>query len=111
VVRKILQNIIFINYMAVERGNMQMVTRIGGNSRIITRKDMEHMSGLVEADILGSGCRVRNTGMEYTDGRVDHYIMDSGKRISRMVMDIRGMMMAQNIMDSGRMVNEMETQF
>jgi hypothetical protein len=30
-VRKILQNIILINYMAVQRRNLQMVAGIGGN--------------------------------------------------------------------------------
>jgi hypothetical protein len=111
VVRKILQNIILINYMAVERWNMQVVTGIGGNSRIIRRKDMEHMSGLVDTDISGSGCRITCTGMEYTDGQMEEYAMDSGKSIRRMVTDIRGMMMAQNILDSTRMMYEMETQF
>ena len=41
--------------MAVERGNWQMVTGIGGNTRIIRRKEMEHMSGLMEVGISGSG--------------------------------------------------------
>jgi hypothetical protein len=31
-----------------------MVTVIGGNSRMVTRKDMEHKSGLVEADTSGN---------------------------------------------------------
>jgi hypothetical protein len=87
-VRKILQNIILINNMAVERWNLQMVTSIGGNTRMIRGKDMEHLSGLKETDISGSGCRIIITGMEYTDGRVDHYIMDSGKRIRGMDTDI-----------------------
>ena len=67
---------------------MQVVTVIGGNSRITTRKDMEHMSGLMEGDTLGSTCRISNTGMEYTDGQMEHSIMDSGNRIRRMATDI-----------------------
>jgi hypothetical protein len=111
VVRKILQNIILVNYMAVQRWNMQMVTSIGGNTRMVRRKDMEHLSGLVERDISGNTCRVTCTGMEYTDGQMEVYIMDSGKRIRRRVTGIGRVVMAQNIMDSGRTINEMETQF
>jgi hypothetical protein len=80
--------------MAVERWNMQVVTGIGGKSRVTRRKDMEHLSGLVEADTSGSGCRVSDTGMQYTDGLMEQYIMDSGKRITRTVTDIRRMLMA-----------------
>jgi hypothetical protein len=76
-VRKILENIILINLMAVERWKVQMVTGIGGNSRMITGKDMEHMSGLMERDISGNTCRVRSTGMEYTDGLMEENTMDS----------------------------------
>ena len=53
-----------VNYMALPRLHMQMVTLIGGNARMITRKDMEHMSGLVERDTLASGGRVTCKGME-----------------------------------------------
>ena len=87
-VRKILQNIILINYMAVERGNMQMVTVIGGNTRMARRKDMEHLSGLMESDTSGSGCRISCTGMEYADPQMEESIMDSGNRIITMVTDI-----------------------
>jgi hypothetical protein len=87
-VRKILQNIIFINYMAVERGKVQMVARIGGNTRTIRRKDMEHLRLLMETDISASGCRISCTGMEYTDGLMEQSIMDSGKSINKKVTDI-----------------------
>ncbi len=53
-----------INYMALPRLQMQMVTVIGGNSRIISTKDMEHKSGLMEGDTLGSTCRMSCTAME-----------------------------------------------
>ena len=57
-----------INYMALPRLRMQMVALIGGNARINRGKDMEHLSGLVEADTLGSTCRMSNTAMEYSHG-------------------------------------------
>jgi hypothetical protein len=72
---------------------------------------MEQMSGLMEGDISGSGCRVKCAGMEYSDGLLKVFIMDSGKRKSKMVMVIGRRVMAHNIMDSGRMVNKMEKQF
>jgi hypothetical protein len=49
---------------------------------------MEHLRGLVEKDVSGSGCRVTFTGMEYTDGRVEENIMENGKRINKKVTDI-----------------------
>ncbi len=92
-VRKILQNIILINYMAVESWNLQMVAVIGGNTRITRGKDMEQKSGLVEADTSGSGCRVTCTGMEYTERQMEESIMDSGNRVRWMVTDILRMKM------------------
>ena len=92
-VRKLSQNIILINVMAVERRNGQVVPVIGGNSRMASMKDMEHKSGLEETDTSGSGCRVSNTGMEYTDGQMEESIMDSGNRIRRMVTDIKRVLM------------------
>jgi hypothetical protein len=65
-----------------------MVTVIGGNTRMARGMDMEHLSGLVEADTSGSTCRISDTGMEYTDGQMEESIMDSGNRIRRMVTDI-----------------------
>jgi hypothetical protein len=88
VVRKISQNIILVNVMVVESWNLQMVAVIGGNSRMARRKDMEHLSGLLEIDTSGSGCRVTCMGMEYADAQMEMRIMDSGNRISRMVSDI-----------------------
>ena len=77
-----------MNYMALPRLHMMMVALIGGNTRMITGKDMEHLSGLVETDTSGSTCRVTDTGMEYTDGQMEQSIMDSGNRVTRMVTDI-----------------------
>ncbi len=67
--------------MALPRLHMIMVSLIGGNTRIITRKDMEHMSGLMEGDTLGSSCRISNTAMEYSHGQVEMYIKDNGNMI------------------------------
>jgi hypothetical protein len=65
-----------------------MVTVIGGNTRMATRKDMEHMIMQMETDTLGSTFRISDTGMEYTDSQMEESIMDSGNRITRMVTDI-----------------------
>jgi hypothetical protein len=72
---------------------MQMVAVIGENSRMATGKDMEHMSGLMETDTSGRGCRISNTGMEYTDGQMEESIMDSGNRVITMVTDILRVLM------------------
>ena len=64
--------------MDAQRFNIQVATVIGGNKRIIRRKDMEQLSGLVEADISGNGCRVTCTAMEYADITVEMYTMDNG---------------------------------
>ena len=103
-VRKILQNITLINYMAVESWNLQVVTVIGGNSRMAIMKDMEHMSGLMERDTSGSGCRVTCTGMEYTDGKMELYIKDNTNKIIEKVMHITGGQVETSIMESGRMI-------
>ena len=102
------QSTISINYMALPRLHMQVVTLIGGNSRIIKRKDMEQKSGLVETDTLGSTCRMSNTAMEYSDGQVEMYIKDNGNKIKEMAMDIKGRQMAMSIMDSTRIIRSTE---
>ena len=56
---------------------------------------MEHLSGLVEADTSGSGCKISDTGMEYTDGQMEEYITDNGKSIRGMASDILNMLMAE----------------
>jgi hypothetical protein len=98
------ESIIRINYMALSRLHLQEVTLIGGKSRMIRRKDMEHKSGLMETDTLGSGFRMSNTAMEYSDGQMEMYIMDNGNKIILKVMDIKGRQMALSIMDSTRMI-------
>jgi hypothetical protein len=70
-----------------------VVASIGGNTRMVTWKDMEHMSWLVERDISGNSCRVTCTGMEYADRQMDLYIMDSLKIIRRKDTDISRVVM------------------
>ena len=71
---------------------------------MVTRKDMEHLSGLMETDTLGSGCRMTSTGMEYTDGQMDLYIKDNTNKVIEKVVHIKGWQVATSIMDSGRMI-------
>jgi hypothetical protein len=47
-----------------------------GNSRIARKKDMGHLSMLVETNTSGNGCRISNTAMEYSDGQMEEYTMD-----------------------------------
>jgi hypothetical protein len=53
-VRSKLENGILINYMAAQRWNIKVVALIGGNTRITTRKGMEHGMVLMETDTLGN---------------------------------------------------------
>jgi hypothetical protein len=41
-----------------------MVAVFGGNVRIIRRKDMDHITGMMERDTRGNSSRVTDTGME-----------------------------------------------
>jgi hypothetical protein len=92
------------NYMVLPRLHFKMVALIGGNTRMVARKDMEHKSGMMEADTLGNTCMVSNTGMECTDGQMERYIKGNGNKIKKMVMHISGVQVAMSIMDSGRMI-------
>ena len=74
------------------------------------RKDMEHLSMLMETDTLDNTFRVSNTGMEYTDGQMEVYTMDSGKKIIKMATDITRKLMVQNITDHGRITQDGEIQ-
>ena len=65
-----------------------MVTVIGGNSRMVRQKDMEHGRVLMDLDTSGNTVMMSITGMEYTDGQVEKYITESGKRINTMDKDI-----------------------
>ena len=80
-----------------------MVAVTGGNSRMVSKKDMEQQRVLVEADTSGNTVIIRNTGMEYSDGLVGQYITESTKRVSMMVKDITGGQMEMNIGESSRM--------
>ncbi len=57
--------------MALLGVHIQLVTVIGGSTRITKRKDMEQASGRVDRDTRGNSSRVSVTGMEYTDGQMD----------------------------------------
>ncbi len=97
--------------MVLPRLHLKVVALIGGNSRMVRRKDMEHLSGLMEGDTLGSGCRVSCTGMEYKDGQVELYIKDNSNKIILKVMHIAGGQMALSIMDNTRMIRCTEREF
>jgi hypothetical protein len=97
-----------INYMDAQRFNIQVATVIGGNKRIIRRKDMEPRSRLVERDTSGNGWRVTCTAMEYTDITVEEYTMDNRNKIREMAMDTTGGQVGTNTMDSSKMIWWME---
>jgi hypothetical protein len=63
-VLKIMENGILIKNMGAERWKRQVVTVIGGNSRMVREKDMEHGRGLMETDTSGNSWMVSRTGME-----------------------------------------------
>jgi hypothetical protein len=98
-----MENGILINYMDAERWNGQLVTVIGGNSRMVTRKDMEKGRGLMETDTSGNTWIITCTGMEYSDGLMEGYITENTNRIIKMAKDITGGQMVKNIGESGRM--------
>jgi hypothetical protein len=102
------ESFIRTNYMALARLHMKVVALIGESSRMVKRKDMEHMSGLMETDTLGNSWRMFHMGMEYTDGQVELYIKDNINKIKEMVMDITGGQVATSIMDSTRMIRNTE---
>jgi hypothetical protein len=77
--RKISENGILINWMAVGRLNIQMGEAIGGHGRIARKKGLEYRCGLMGTDTSGSGGRMRCMDMEYTGGQTEQYIMESGK--------------------------------
>ncbi len=100
-----------VNYMVLPRLHLKMVTLIGGNARMVSMKDMEHLSLLMERDTLGSGCRVTCTGMEYTDGKMELYIKDNTNKVKVKVMHIAGGQVVKSIMDSTRMIRYTEREF
>jgi hypothetical protein len=85
--------------MASPRLLMQVVRLIWGNTMMIKEKDMEHLSGLMERDTLGSGCNMPKTGTEYKGGQVEIYIKDFGNKIKEKVMHIKDGLVPKNIMD------------
>ncbi len=59
-----------------------MVPVGGGNSRMVTGKDMERLRMLMEKDTLDNTVMMRNTVTEYTDGLMGQYISESSNKIS-----------------------------
>jgi hypothetical protein len=103
-VRNMLENGIWVNYMGLPSVHFQMVTVIGGNIRMARRKDMDHFTMLEETDTRGKRSRIRVTGMEYTDGQMEEYIMGNSNRIRMMVMAIIGGHLEMNTTESSRMM-------
>jgi hypothetical protein len=105
-----MENGILITDMGAIRWNGQMVAGIGGNTRMIRRKDMEQGRGLglVETDTSDNTWMMTSTGMEYIDKQVDQYITESRNRIIEMVKDISGGQMEMNIGESTRMTSNKE---
>ena len=58
------ENGIWVIYMGLQNVHIQMVTVIGGNIRIITGEDMDHITVLMEGNTRGNTSRIRVTGME-----------------------------------------------
>ena len=100
-----------VNYMALSRLHMEMMTHILGNTRMVREKDMEHMSGLVEADTLDNTCRETDSDMEFTDRQVELYNKDNINRVNKKVMVYPGILMAQSIMDSTRIICAREREY
>ena len=89
--------------MDAQRLNIQVVTVIGGNIRMVRKKDMERLSLVMERDTLGNTSRETDMGTEYTGGQMEECIKENSYRIKAMVMGIIGMKMAMNITENTRM--------
>ena len=89
--------------MGLPSVHFQLVTVIGGNIRIITRKDMDHFTALMEGDTRGNTSRVTVTGTEYKDGQMEMYIMGNTNMIRKMVMAIIGIHLGRKSSESTRM--------
>ncbi len=97
-----------INYMALPKLHLQVVTLIGGKTRMVRRKVMEHLSGLMEGDTSGNTCRMFHMGMEYSDGQMEMYFKDKSNKIKEKVMDITEWQVEPSIMDSTKMIRSTE---
>jgi hypothetical protein len=64
-----------------------MVKVIGGNGRISWRKDMEHLTLLMDADTSDNTCMIYIMGMEYSHGQMEKFIMENGNRDNGKDMD------------------------
>ena len=77
-----LASIILIKCMVAARVNIKMIAVIGGNTRIMTVKDMVQCCMLVNRNTWGNTCNIKDMGMEYTDGHMERYIMDNTSRVT-----------------------------
>jgi len=98
------ENGISIKCMALASLPIRMVILIMGTSRVITKKDMELISGLVETDLQGNTYKMPKKVTEYSHGQMEIYIKDNGNKIIEKVMHISNGLMAINITDSGKMI-------
>jgi hypothetical protein len=91
--------------MALASVNIQVVTVIGGKSRITRIKDMDYGPGLMDRDTWGKRSKMMMImSMEYADGLMDRYIMANTNKARKMVMVFSGFHLAMNTTDSSRMI-------
>jgi hypothetical protein len=107
-VRNNMEKCILMNSMDATKLNSQVEIVIGENARIIKRKDMQLLSGLMEKDSSDYTWMIANTDMEYTDGLMEKFIVESLNRIILMAKDITGAPVAINIGESTKMTWNME---
>jgi hypothetical protein len=103
-----MEKYILINSMDATKLNSQVEIIIGENTKIIKRKDMQLLSGLMEKDSSDNTWMIAYTDMEYTDGLMEQFIKESINRIRKMGKHITGGPVAINIGESGRMTWNME---
>jgi len=103
-VKNKLENGITIRCKALASLPTRMVILIMGTLRVITKKDMEHMSGQVETGSQGNIYKMPKKVTEYSHGLMEIYIKDNGNKIIEKDMHISNGLMAMNIMDSGKMI-------
>jgi hypothetical protein len=105
---KIMENIILISCMDVEKWNMQVLVAVGGgvHSRMGNGKDTGHISMLMGTDISGNMWMIIWKCMGYTGGvTTEKYITESGNKIRRRDKDfIDGQMKGMNIVEDGKII-------
>jgi hypothetical protein len=105
---KILGNGNKIKEVAAQRSSGQMVTAIGGTSRMAREKDMGCMSKQNGADIAGNGRMMYKTATEFKHGQMEKHIMESGRMACSAEKDISGGLMAMNTAENMWMESNLE---